>query len=151
MGQETANDGSRQRRITPDEHDQIVTETLDGLSHRVIAANLGCDKDTVAQHWALHLKEQAAAISDHLEAHQTEVTERLKHAAHRARCGAGRAAVAGDWTAEGMFIRTELRALQQLARIMGMEKFTLTGPVESIRLPTQEEARAARAKHPKNK
>jgi hypothetical protein len=149
MGQDgpgTRKHGSRQRRITPDEHDEIIEGKLTGLSERAIAKDLGINRKSVVAHWHTWLDEDAVMRREHLERYQTDVVARLEHAAHRCRKGAARAT---DPAAEGMFIRTELRALQQLARIMGMEKFHITGVVESIRLPSPEEARAALDKLPK--
>lgn len=140
--------GSKQRRLTPDEHDSIIEDKLAGITVQAIADRLGIQRNTVQSHWHDWLDEDAVARREHLERYQTDVVARLEHAANRSRRGAAGAQIDRDTAAEGMFIRTELRALQQLARIMGMEKYHITGVVESIRLPTEEEALEALGKLP---
>ena len=75
------------------------------------------------------------------------VVARLLDAMDRARRGFDEA---GDERTAATFMRTELKALQQMARVFGMERLVLTGSDLGLRLPTREEAEAALGKLDKN-
>lgn len=138
------------KRLTLDEIDRIVELRLNRITYKAIAAEVGCDKDTVASHWNRWLDQTSEERRAQLERKRTEVIERLDSTAANARRAAirARSELPADEAAkaEARFLAEERQALIGLARVAGYDApISVSGQIEL----TDDDAREALRKLPK--
>lgn len=133
------------KRLTLDEIDRIVELRLNRITYRQIAQEVGCDKDTVADHWHKWLDRTSDERREHLERKRSEVIERLDSVAANARRGAlrARAELPADEAAkaEARFIAEERQALIGLSKVAGYDAPTR---ISTTFVPEMSEEEAAR-------
>lgn len=137
------------KRLSPDDIDRIVELRLNRITYKAIAAEVGCDKDTVAVHWNKWLDATSEERRAQLERKRTEVIERLDSTATLARRAAirARSELPADEAAkaEARFLAEERQALVGLARVAGYDApIAVSGKVEL----TDDAAREALRKLP---
>ena len=133
------------KRISPEEHQQIIDLKLDCVPVLKIAETVGCSTATVVDHWHKWLDETTEERRANLERKRSEVIGRLQSVASIARRGAVEArtsyrlildraddataeeyddiksALASSATAEARFLAEERQALKELSRIAGWD------------------------------
>jgi hypothetical protein len=112
--------GTKPKRLTEDEREQIIELRLLGTPVRTVAAQVGVAKGTVLAVFAKHLAEVRERFMDQAEDARADVVRRLEGIADRARSAYAKA----EDRDKPRFLAEERQALSQLAKIAGLEAAT---------------------------
>ena len=115
------------RDLTEDQIDEIVRLRLNAVPVRQVAAEVGCNKDTVTKWFNRWLDETSVERRTQLDREQSRVITRLVSLADDARRQTVRvradltAEPAARWTAEARFMQAERSALRDLSTVAGFD------------------------------
>ena len=128
-----AKKGDAAKRLTLAEVERIVELRLTlAMSFRAIAADVGCDKNTVVRQWEKWLDESAADRNENRERYRADVLARMNTTATDARQNRARVRQSMDdpdqlAKAEARYMAEETKALVALAKVGGYEAPTQIG------------------------
>lgn len=107
----------QRKRLTPEEHDQIVRLKLERVPVRQIAANIGCNPLTVTKTWNRYLASRSAERRADLEMAFEDTIARLEKNATDARRGYTRAVRDEAHSDATRYLNAERQALVELAKL----------------------------------
>jgi hypothetical protein len=117
----------RQKRLTPDEIDRIVSLKLDRVRVSVIAREVDCDPKTVQLWWHKWLDDASIERRAQLERSRTEQIARFESVAIRSRQGANRVRADDSMEpdaiarAEAKYLSEERQAVRDLCKVAGFD------------------------------
>ena len=112
--------GDKPKRLTADQIERIVELAILGHPYRVIAADVGCTKDTVSQRWHEWQDATLEGRRDNLERHRTTVIERLEMVSTRSLQAADNDTVSGS-ADHARMLNVARGALSDLSRVAGFD------------------------------
>ena len=119
--------GDESKRLTVGEVDRIIELRLTvAMSFKAIAAEVGCDKNTVENQWNKYLDASAARRNEAPDRYRADLLERLNTTAVDARQNRARVRNAMDdpdalAKAEARYMAEETKALLALSRVGGYD------------------------------
>jgi hypothetical protein len=112
--------GDKPKRLTADQIERIVELAILGHPYRVIAADVGCNVDTVARRWHEWQDATLEGRRDNLERHRTTVIERLEMVSTRSLQAADNDTVSGS-ADHARMLNVARGALSDLSRVAGFD------------------------------
>lgn len=142
--------GSKGRRLTPEERDQIIQLRLNRVPVRTVAEQMECTTKTVVEVWKKFWAEESVRRADQLENERSLQMGRMDQIASDARRSYVTAMREKDFGAAARFLAEERMALAQLQRVSGLEhvKVEHTGNVAITAVTWEERIIAAEPTKP---
>jgi len=109
------------KRLTPEQEQQIIDLSLQGLSRRAVAAQVGCTPKVVQDRWAKYRDFDMKERAGDTEGVRQDLIYRHQQSALDARRGYLAAQQRGEDTAAQRWLAQELASLKEIAKLTGSD------------------------------